>query len=196
MDETTVSERVSALVVRWHAGEETAREELMEVARDRLYALTHRMLRGFPRVRAMEETDDVVQNATLRLWKSLSDVQPANAREFFGLSTTQIRRELLDLSRHHFGRKGERGVPAEAPSHVGASHTLDPSRVAVWTEFHEAVAALPDDENEVVSLLWYQELTQPEAAEIVGVDPSTIKRRWRAARRKLARTLGGSLPDA
>ena len=189
MEETTVSGRVRGLVARWSAGDAAARDELLNVVRGRLYELTHRMIRGFPKLRAMEETDDVVQNAAVRLWKSLEDVKPTNAREFFGLATTQIRRELLDLTRHHFGRQGERGLPEEASGGGGATDTYEPGNLAAWTEFHEAVGALPEEEREVVSLLWYQDLPQQEAAELLGVDKSTIKRRWRAARLKLASVL-------
>jgi RNA polymerase sigma factor (sigma-70 family) len=59
----------------------------------------------------------------------------------------------------------------------------------MWGDFHDKVEALPDEEREVVELLWYQDLPQHEAAEVLGVDPSTVKRRWRAARQKLAAVL-------
>jgi RNA polymerase sigma-70 factor (ECF subfamily) len=72
--------------------------------------------------------------------------------------------------------------------------THDPSKLVLWGEFHRAVEALPDEEREAVDLLWYQELSQEEAAETLGVDKSTVKRRWRAARLKLAKALQHELP--
>ena len=72
--------------------------------------------------------------------------------------------------------------------------SAEPARLALWTEFHRQVEALPDDEREVFDLLWYQELSQAEAAAIVGVSDRTIKSRWRSARLKLHEALGGSLP--
>ena len=39
------------------------------------------MLRDYPRVGRWEQTDDVLQNALLRLWRALEDVRPATARE-------------------------------------------------------------------------------------------------------------------
>ena len=59
----------------------------------------------------------------------------------------------------------------------------DPLKLAVWGEFHEAVQKLPDGEREVFELLWYQGLTQEEAAELLACDRSTVKRRWRSAGR-------------
>jgi DNA-directed RNA polymerase specialized sigma24 family protein len=38
-------------------------------------------------------------------------------------------------------------------------------------------------------LLWYQGLSQDEAAQALGVDVRTVKRRWREARLTLHQTL-------
>jgi RNA polymerase sigma factor (sigma-70 family) len=66
--------------------------------------------------------------------------------------------------------------------------------LAIWTEFHAQVERLPDKEREVFDLLWYQELTQAEAAALLGVDVRTVKYRWQAARVKLHDALRGHLP--
>lgn len=60
--------------------------------------------------------------------------------------------------------------------------TARPDDMESWTRFHEQVEALPDDEREVVALLWYEGLSQPEAAALLGVSLATVKRRWQAAR--------------
>jgi RNA polymerase sigma-70 factor (ECF subfamily) len=53
---------------------------------------------------------------------------------------------------------------------------------------------MPDDEREVFDLLWYQGLTQVEAAAVIGVTDRTVKSRWRSARLRLHEALGGQLP--
>jgi RNA polymerase sigma factor (sigma-70 family) len=73
---------------------------------------------------------------------------------------------------------------------------LQPDRLAAWTEFHEQVERLPEEEREVFSLLWYKGLSQAEAAEVLGVSDRTIKRRWQSARLHLHEALGGQLPEA
>jgi len=151
------------------------------------------MLRTSQRVRRWAETDDLLQNSLVRLHRSLSEVRPESPRQFYGLATMQIRRELIDLVRRHLGPEG-----------VGANHDTDggraaankpieaePESIADWATFHEAVEALPEPEREVVSLLWYEEMTQPAAADLLGVSLATVKRRWQAARVRLARTLEG-----
>ena len=53
-----------------------------------------------------EQTDDVLQNAVVRLLRALEEVRPPSVRAFFGLAATQMRRELLDLARRYQGRGG------------------------------------------------------------------------------------------
>jgi DNA-directed RNA polymerase specialized sigma24 family protein len=73
-----------------------------------------------------------------------------------------------------------------------ASSTLDGEKVRRWTEFHEAVARLPDDLRAVFDLLWYQGLPQAEAAALLGIAVPTVKLRWMKARLQVHQALGGS----
>jgi len=75
----------------------------------------------------------------------------------------------------------------------GPAH--DPARLAAWGEFHEKIGALPDEEREVFDLLWYQGLSQAEAAELLNVSERTIKRRWQSARLRLYEALQGEVPE-
>jgi RNA polymerase sigma-70 factor (ECF subfamily) len=160
------------------------------------------MLDDYSRVRRYEETDDVMQNALLRLDRALSAVAPASEADFFRLAAAQIRRELIDLARHHFGAEGAGAHESPMPSATEscpeplavADTTHMPSKLAAWAELHERVAALPAEQRDLFDLLWYQELTQPEAAELLGVPLRTLKRQWQAVRRTLADQLGDSLP--
>ena len=61
-----------------------------------------------------------------------------------------------------------------------------------WTEFHEAVARLPDDLRAVFDLLWYQGMAQAEAAALLGLAVPTVKLRWMKARLWVQQALGGS----
>src|SRR5437660_12900850 len=97
---------VQGWVDRLNRGEPDAREQLLSHASDRLTRLTRKMLRDYPGVRRWEQTDDVLQNALLRLCRALRDVTPPTARDYFRLAALQIRRELLDLARHYYGPHG------------------------------------------------------------------------------------------
>jgi RNA polymerase sigma factor (sigma-70 family) len=202
----------SANLQRWldqlqqagEAGFHQARNEIIRHVCDRLEMLTRRMLRTNPRLRRWEQTADVLQNALIRLHHALETVQPESVAQFYGLAATQIRRELIDLARHHFGPEG-----AAARHHTdGAAEQIsdrpdsiprkgdfagEPATLAEWTEFHQKVEELPDAERQVFNLLWYEGLSQIEAAKILGVTDRTIKNRWRSAKLLLKNILDGEV---
>src|ERR1051326_1878602 len=92
---------------RLRAGDLAARDELLRSVCPRLEHLARKMLRRYPSVQRWAETDDVLQNALLRLLRALQEVWPSSTREFLGLAAAQMRRELLDLARHFYGPQGE-----------------------------------------------------------------------------------------
>jgi RNA polymerase sigma-70 factor (ECF subfamily) len=189
--ETTLI-RIGSCLERMKAGDPSARDDLIRMSYHRLEGLVRKMIKRDDRVRAWEQADDVVQNAALRLWRSLEKVTPGSLDEFLGLAATQVRRELIDLARHYFGPRGTgRHEAATAPAYEGVETTYDPTRLALWTEFHRAVEDLPADERRLCELLWYLGLPQDDVATALGVDVSTVKRRWRAVRLKLHRAVQG-----
>jgi RNA polymerase sigma-70 factor (ECF subfamily) len=196
------STQIQRCIDRLRAGDPRARDELLAHASARLTRLTRKMLRDFPGVHRWEETDDVLQNAVMRLCRALNTVQPDTVADFFRLAAVQIRRELIDLARRYSGARGL-GAKLTSNSQAGKGRatrsdppdtTHDPDRLARWTAFHREVEALPAEEREVFDLLWYHELPEAEAALVVGVAEITIKRRWRRARMRLVQALGDKLP--
>lgn len=197
---------LQACIDRLVAGEEDARNDLVQCACERLTCLTRKMLRDFPRLRRWEETDDVFQNAALRLCSALQSVTPRSVGEFIRLAALQIRRELLDLARHYFGPQGPGAHHASNAADAGQlsqstpagfepmQSTYDSGRLAIWTEFHDQIDSLPDDERECFDLLFYQGLSQIEAANFLGVTERTIQRRWQQARIKVHKAMKGNLP--
>src|SRR5262245_8119802 len=175
------------------AGDEAAVDALLRYNCDRLTSLTRRMLGDFRRVRRWTETADVLQNALLRLVGALREVKPRTPREFLALATLQIRRELLDLARKFYGPEGmgaNQDSAAAAAPHAPtpedpADLSHEPCSLAQWTELHQQIDALPDEEREVVGLLFYQGLSQAETAKVLGVSVRTVQRRWHAALCKL-----------
>jgi RNA polymerase sigma-70 factor (ECF subfamily) len=203
MSDTTA--HLQHCVNRLQDGEEAARRELVNAACHRLTRLTRKMFRADGRLRRWEETGDVFQNAMLRLCRALQDVTPTSLREFYRLAALQVRRALIDLARHHYGPAGpaahHQSQPRqpEAPDLVAqaaesSSLGNDPSRLAAWSEFHQRVATLPDEEREAFDLLWYQGLTHAEAGQLLEVSTKTIQRRWQSACLMLHEALGGEMP--
>ncbi len=187
------------------AGNEAARAEVIGRSCERLRQLAHRMLKNYPRLRRWEQTDDVLQNAMIRLHRSLAEVKPESVAQYLGFAAAQIRRALLDLLRHHFGPEGAAahhhtdGKGAAGDLASGARRCEDtcvePENLDAWTRFHETVESLDDEQREVFNLLWYEALTQPEAASVLGVSQRTVGRRWLAARCAVFEALDGQSPE-
>jgi len=189
-------------------GNEKALDDLIARASERLLKLTRRMLRNYPDLRRWEQTDDVFQNAAIRLQRSLKKVKPDSVRRFFALASLEIRRSLIDLCRHHFGPEGDaanyqsdvqRGSDDDGAESGGVLRN-EPDRrdeggsLELWSRFHEAVESLSGDDREVVHLVWYGGLTQAEVASVLGVSVPTVKRRWYHARLQLHHALEGQMP--
>jgi RNA polymerase sigma-70 factor (ECF subfamily) len=190
------------LLERLRAGDPSARSWLIALAQGRFAVLARAMLRRYPQVRRWEETDDVLQAALVRLHRSLAEVRPEDVPHFDNLAATQIRRELIDLARSYHGPEGEGARhhtdgtdPGERLAQV-ASGTGRPESLDEWTEFHEAVDRLPEEERKIMDLLWYRGLTHAEAAEALGVATKTIQRRWASARLLIQEALQGEQPQA
>src|SRR5215813_14769921 len=202
-----VTAHVQSCLDRLRAGDEAARGELLDGACERLRNLARKMLKGYPKVHRWEQTDDVLQNAALRLHRALQQLTVQTPLDFFRLAALNIRPELLDLAKHYYGPQGQGAHHAtwspgdssttRSDSGLAAPHdpSGDPARLAAWGEFHKQIGALPDEEREVFDLIWYQGLSQAEAAEVLDVSERTIKRRWQAARLKLYEAFEGEVPE-
>jgi RNA polymerase sigma factor (sigma-70 family) len=191
---TQTTERIEACLDRLRLGDFTARNELIAHACGRLQRLGHKLFADFAGLRRWIDAEDVVQDASIRLARALDSVAPESPRQFFRLAALQIRRELLDLARHYRGNQGVAANHASWPGDSAAPlpedrSSADPARLAEWTEWHERLAELPEEEREAAELLWYHGLTQHEAAALLDVPLRTLKRRWQQARLRLSAEL-------
>jgi RNA polymerase sigma factor (sigma-70 family) len=192
--------RVESLLELARSGDSSARDRLIDAAWSKLLCLTRQIIQDFPNVRRWEQTDDVMQRSSLKLWKALEGAELSDARHFFRLSAQTIRHVLIDLARHYYGpagqgrhhstmlgpgrREGDDDIVEERGRDEG-----DPAKEFLKTEVHEVIDKLDGVDREIFDLLYYHDLTQAEAAELLGSSVRTVKRRWREARLQLAQKL-------
>jgi RNA polymerase sigma-70 factor (ECF subfamily) len=204
-ESTTVLE---GFLERAITGDIAARQRLLEVTRDRLIRHARRFLHGhYARLEPFAQTDDVVQQLYVkilqnqdRFWVNSEGKPVGSLAEFFGRSSAWMRDVLCDQLRKAYGRDDNR--PALLPLDGGAyetgprceplSSTLDAEKLRRWTEFHEAATRLPEELRAVFDLLWYQGISQAEAAALLGIAVPTVKLRWMKARLQVQQALGGS----
>jgi RNA polymerase sigma factor (sigma-70 family) len=189
-------------------GDAEARQRLLELTRNRLMGHARRFLHGsYARLEPFAQTDDVVQQLYIkilrnqdRFWVKGNGEPVRTLAEFFGHTSAWMRDVLCDLLRREYGRNDNR--PAVLPLNVGSSDTgqlhepssdtFEAEKLRRWTDFHEAAARLPEDLRAVFDLLWYQEMSQAEAAALLGIAVPTVKLRWMKARLHVQQALGGS----
>jgi RNA polymerase sigma-70 factor (ECF subfamily) len=176
-------------IERVRAGDRAAQEELVQAVAGRMRQIAHRMLQGYPGVRAAADTNDVLQNTFLRLLAALRKVQPESTRDFFQLAAYLTRQELIDLLRRCSRRQAEPLPPAVADPAPSAEH------LTAWLHFHDAVEQLPAEEREVVSLCFYHGWTQAQIAEMIGTHVRTVRRYWASACLKLRDALHDELDE-
>lgn len=189
---------------RLAAHDASARDELLRRASGRLERLARKMLRGFPGVRRWEGTDDVLQNALMKLVRALEQVQPESSRAFIGLAAEQIRRTLIDLARHYQGAEGQgahhasgvlqRDTGQNQPGFDSLDPPEDSGQLDQWCALHDAVERLPTMEREVFSLSFYNGWKQTEIAELLLVSERTVRRFWQSACDQLKEISGVERP--
>ncbi len=186
------------LIAPVRAEDRATEDRLVRAVLARFHNLARRMLHRFPDLRYLEQTGDVVQESMIRLLRALRAVTPSTTRDLFNLAAEQIRRQLLDLARHH---RRLPMVSLQLPSDSSAEglRPADPvteGDLDRWASFHSAVERLPPEEREVMGLSFYHGWTQAQIALLFQVDERTIRRRWRAACLTLTEAVGGQLPPS
>ncbi len=204
-DSSLKSIQIQGWIDRVRTGDESARDELIRCSCDRLDDLILKMLGRYEQVRRWDLADDVVQRVALELYRALETVSPQSSREFMRVASVNIRRQLVDLADHFFGPEGLNGSSTGGRDLNGSNtgdtiagqlieQAFDPTRLAAWTELHRRIDGMEDEDREVFDLLWYQGLTQSEAADLLGVSRRTMIGRWQTARLRLFDAVGGQLP--
>jgi RNA polymerase sigma factor (sigma-70 family) len=188
LDSSFLNDRIERL----RLGDKDAGDDLFRIVISRLEKLARRMLRTFPNVRDIADTDDVLQNSLLKLLRSLQRLKPLSTRHFFNLAAVHIRRELLDLAR---SCRGKGTVPIQSLwsgdfQSSEPSKTPDSCDAELWVRFHKAVDRLPIEEREVVGLFFYHGWTQRAIADLLDINERTIRRRWASARNHLRIMIG------
>jgi RNA polymerase sigma factor (sigma-70 family) len=189
---------VRDLIERLRAGDDSAREALLERIHHRLRQIAATVFRReFPRLRAQHELDSVVDEAWAQLMTALKTTRPDTPEGFYNLIFLKVRHVLLDMARrqarhddHRQGMRNEPGGSGEPGLSDVPDTTDEPSRLAVWTELHREVEKLPDDQRLVFDCHYLADLSQAETARLLGMHPKQVSRLWLAAAGRLAEWLG------
>jgi RNA polymerase sigma factor (sigma-70 family) len=184
-DKNNTTEHLEKLLAQFRNGDQDSKFQIVEFSFKRFKKLAKRMIASYPLLRSKADTDDLLQNFLIRLTKAIESIIPNSSVDFFQLASVLMRNELIDMGRKLFGKDGAKKnfeQPTD-PNLLDAKEPGDgPSGLLEWVEFHESIDKLPEEEKIVFQLIFYQEFTQDEVAELLGLSLKTVFRRWTKAK--------------
>jgi RNA polymerase sigma factor (TIGR02999 family) len=174
-------------------GHKQAINDLLPLVYDEL----HRLARGYFRRERGEHTlqpTALVHEAYLRL---VDQRAPMESRgHFLAVAATQMRRILLDYARkHRAARRGGEGRKVLLEDTMAICEQQPVDMILLDVALHK-LAALDQDQAQLVELRFFGGLSVEETAEVMGTSPATVKRSWSSARAFLHREISGGSVDA
>lgn len=136
-----------------------------------------------------EEAEDVLQEVFLQVWRRAGDFDEARGRAFTWLVTI-ARSRALDRLRSAGSRARLGEEAAQIPRDEVGDAELDAVNSEARTIVRNALAELPEEQQETLFLAYFEGLTQTEIAARLGDPLGTVKTRMRSGMMKLRELLG------
>jgi RNA polymerase sigma-70 factor, ECF subfamily len=173
------------LVGRIGSGDRLAAAELVRRHLPKMVGLARRMLGD------QAEAEDVAQEVFLRVWRHAANWRPGQAK-----FETWMHRVAMNLCLDRLRRQGRNAgeVSHEAPDpKASATRSLDEKQRR--QRVSDALLGLPERQRAAVVLCYYQERTNIEAAELLGVSVEAVESLLARARRSLKTALSAERAD-
>jgi RNA polymerase sigma factor (TIGR02999 family) len=183
------SQPVSALLMKWRAGDQEALQALIPLVYQELRRIAQHHLQQERPDHTLQSTA-LVHEAYLRLMKQ-RPAEIANRAHFLAVASRLMRQILVDHARGRRAAKRGGGFKLEINDAMGAQKPQNMDLVALDDALNE-LAKLDPQQSWIVELRFFGGLSIDETAEIVGVSPTTVKREWATARAWLKRAVGRS----
>lgn len=193
------------LLERLRAGDDASLAELFSLHRERLRRLVH--FRLDPRLRGRVDADDLLQESYLNAAGRLRHFLEKPSMSFFVWLRMIVDQTLADAHRRHLGaqirdagrevRLGAGGRRAGGRSEGTstsmafriAGNLTSPSQAAIreetYRQLEEALESMDPTDREVLALRHFEELTNGEVAEVLGIQEKAASIRYVRALRRL-----------
>jgi len=166
-------------------GDDAALAPLFERLRERLLRMVQ--FRLDPRLVGRLDAEDVVQEAYLESQKRLQAFRDDH-KPFFVWVRLIVQQTMVDLHRRHLGakmRSARREVHAPASGAISGffvGSITSPSRAVMREELRQqierALDSMDEIDREVLVLRHFEELSNKEAAEVLGIQENAASNRY------------------
>ena len=189
-----VSGEITLLLKRVQDGDEEARALLVSAAYDQLRKIASLRLRGESPGHTLQTTD-LVHEAYLKLVNQ-REANWRNRAQFFGVAAEIMRRILVDHARTRLSQKrggGQRPLP------LVEALVFSEERSEELLDLDEALQRLENEDrraSRVIELRFFAGLSVKEAAAVMNVSATTVRRDWKYGRAWLRAELAGGVKSA
>jgi RNA polymerase sigma-70 factor, ECF subfamily len=193
-----------ALLARLREGDRDVLGELFGLHRPRLWRMVR--FRMDRRLLARMDPDDVLQEAFLAGTRRIDNFLSQPEASLFVWLRLIVMQTLCDLHRHHVGaqmRDARRDVPIEhladgsrtsvCLATLLAGTMTSPSQAAAALELtgrlQKAIETMTDVDQEIIALRHFEDLTNLETSEVLGLTPQAASNRYLRAIARLKEIL-------
>ena len=204
-----MSEEPTDLHERLIANDRTALSILFDMHRERLWKIVH--FRMDVRMAGRLDPDDILQDAFLEACKRLHHYSAENQFSPFVWLRMMVRQTLIDSHRRHVQTK-QRDATKEVSGPVGgfpqatsvsladflSASVTTPSQSMAKSErnsqLQQAIQTMAPIDQEILALRHFEELTNKEIAEVLGIEQKAASIRYVRAVARLKAVLA-NIPD-
>ena len=184
------SHDVTALLLAWGDGDESALARLVPIVHDELHRIARACMVGEKADHTLQATA-LVNEAYLRLIQT-QGMNWQNRAHFLAMAARLMRRILVDFARSkQFQKRGGGAMNVSLASDLPLS--AEPVRdLVALDDALEALAQIDERKSRVIEMRFFGGLSVKETAEALHVSPETVLRDWKLAKAWLLRELRGA----
>jgi RNA polymerase sigma-70 factor, ECF subfamily len=175
-----VSRDVTSLLKKLADGNQEVARELIPVIYRELHHLAVGHLRRERRDHTLQPTA-LVHEAYIKL-VAQRNADWQNRAHFFAVASTLMRRILVDYARRQLRSKRGAGQAKLSLDDVVLLSPNRPDKMLALDECLTRLEKLDARQSRIVELRYFGGLTVEEAAEVLGVSPTTVRREWTSAK--------------
>lgn len=171
-------------------GDPKAAAQLLPLVYDELRKLAAQRLAQDRPGQTLQATA-LVHEAYLRLLGGDPGRPWKDRAHFFGAAAEAMRRILVEAARRRGSQKRGGGLDRRDLDQAGPVAPEPDAELLALDEALGRLAALDPPKAQLVQLRYFAGLTLPQAAEVMGISPSTASRHWNFARAWLRDAVAG-----
>jgi RNA polymerase sigma-70 factor, ECF subfamily len=185
----TSGSQVTALLLAWRQGDESALNELIPLVHHELRRIAKSHMAGERKGHTLQATA-LVNEAYMRL-VDVQRVDWQNRAHFFSMSARLMRRILVDFARSkQFKKRGAGAIHVTFDEQLVAANPGS-DLVAIDAAL-KALEQVDSRKSRIVELRFFGGLSVEETAEVLSVSPQTVMRDWKLAKAWLSRQVRSS----